>query len=93
VGKVDCGLVDAGAIGAPTTTPDAPYCCPRSTIIQGCMRLGGVNMGCGFTCDFWCSTNWRVEIDQYGCEFWARDYRKPAPGEDAQCLPASDAGE
>lgn len=93
VGKLDCGGADAGTPETQATSPDAAYCCPRDTVMQGCMRLGGVNQfGCFETCDFWCSTNWRVEVDQFGCERWEHDYRTPTPGENAECLPAQDAG-
>lgn len=36
--------------------------------------------GCGLTCDFWCSYNWRVELDGSGCEIWRYDTRQPLPG-------------
>jgi hypothetical protein len=99
IGKLDCGppvgSVDGStidAIDASRTSPDAPFCCPRDTAMAGCLYIGGVNnSGCYLHCDFWCSTNWRVEIDMWGCERWAYDYRPPAPGENMQCLPETDA--
>jgi hypothetical protein len=91
-GKLDCAPDPGGDAGL--TSPEAPYCCPRDTVVSGCTHLGGVNeFGCAATCDFWCSTNWRVEIDTFGCERWAMDYRKPGPGENMVCLPQADAGE
>ncbi|HET6284522.1 MAG TPA: hypothetical protein VFH73_26435 [Polyangia bacterium] len=74
---------------------DGAQCCPRSTAIAGCMHLGGTNtspLSCLLTCDFFCSTNWRVETDQQGCEYWRYDRRQPAPGENAQCIVPPDAG-
>jgi hypothetical protein len=91
--KLDCGPLNAGSSDAGLTSPEAAYCCPRDTVMSGCMRLGGVDeFGCLAVCDFWCSTNWRVEVDQYGCERWVWDHRMPAPGEDMECLPLRDAG-
>jgi len=51
------------------------------------MYLGGASLGgpCTITHDFWCSTNWRLEPDAYGCSEWKYDVRKPAPGENAYC--------
>ena len=51
------------------------------------MYLGGATEGapCTRTSDFWCSTNWRLTNDRYGCARWSYDVRKPAPGENAQC--------
>ena len=76
---------DAGA--------DGPRCCPRDPMNSGCMDLGGLaQAGCHQVCDFWCSINWRVELDAQGCEVWRMDYRSPAPGETRECLPARDGG-
>jgi hypothetical protein len=36
------------------------------------MQLGG-SSACVESCDFWCSTNWRVEKDDAGCEVWRYD--------------------
>jgi hypothetical protein len=52
------------------------------------MALGGYGpQGCYIACDFWCSTNWRVEPDAHGCPAWRYDFRSPAPGEDPNCFP------
>jgi hypothetical protein len=84
---------DGGPDGEVPRNPGGARCCPRDTMMSGCMHLGGVDQsGCSVTCDFFCSTNWRVEVDEYGCERWAYDIRKPAPGETPACLPAHDAG-
>ena len=91
--KLDCPPRDAGSNEAGLTAPDADFCCPRDEEMSACMHLGGVDqLGCLEVCDFWCSTNWRVETDKYGCERWEMDYRMPAPGENAQCLPDADGG-
>jgi hypothetical protein len=53
------------------------------------MHLGGSNVSansCAETCDFFCSTNWRVETDSNGCQEWKYDHRAPAPGENLQCM-------
>jgi hypothetical protein len=50
------------------------------------MRLGGAAPGgCTLACDFWCSTNWRIELDDLGCSTWRYDTRAPAPGENETC--------
>ena len=60
--------------------------------MSGCLHLGGVNRyGCNRTCDFYCSTNWRMETDDAGCPVWAYDLRRPAPGENNVCFPNRDA--
>ena len=90
--KLDCASRDAGSSDEGLTSPDAAFCCPRDTVRSGCMHLGGIDeTGCNAACAFWCSTNWRVETDKYGCERWEMDYRMPAPGENMECLPEGDA--
>jgi hypothetical protein len=62
-------------------------CCPRDEATSGCTYLGGpAASGCFRSCDFYCSTNWRVELDEAGCEVWRWDIRGPAPGEDDRCF-------
>ncbi|AKV04589.1 hypothetical protein AKJ09_11252 [Labilithrix luteola] len=66
-------------------------CCPLDPAPSGCMNLGGsAKTGCAKTCDFFCSTNWRVEQDDTGCQVWRWDIRTPQAGETPQCF--SDAG-
>lgn len=69
-------------------------CCPPDSIVTGCMHLGGYSETgvCYTTCDFWCSTNWRLETDSHGCRGWRYDNRAPRPGETSACLPAFDGG-
>ena len=85
-----------GGTGAETRTEagtDGPRCCPLDPLHSGCMDLGGLaQSGCHQVCEFWCSTNWRVELDDQGCEVWRMDYRLPAAGESAFCLPDGGAG-
>ena len=58
-----------------------------------CIQLGGPAVyGCYATCDFWCSTNWRVETDQNGCEVWQYDVRERKAGADLMCRPLGDGG-
>lgn len=53
---------------------DGAQCCPRDTVQSGCMNLGGPSAnGCFKSCDFFNSTNWRVERDATGCEVWRYD--------------------
>jgi hypothetical protein len=65
---------------------EAPTCCPRDPQISSCMNIGGAPMlgECHQTCDFRCSTNWRVDTDAHGCEYWRYDV-------DTACL-QGDAG-
>ena len=59
---------------------DAVVCCPPDpTHNNGCMHLGGASQGgmCWETCDFWCSTNWRIEPDAQGCPEWRYDSNGP----------------
>jgi hypothetical protein len=87
-------LVAVAAVACSSGKPPAASCCPRDETMSGCMRLGGVNaIGCFVTCDFYCSTNWRVEVDEFGCERWSYDLRKPAPGENMECFRLPDAGD
>jgi len=73
--------------------PDASGCCPPDPMVSGCTHLGGYSPGgCPKTCDFFCSTNWRVEKDAHGCSLWRYDTRAPKPGENLACMPAPDAG-
>jgi hypothetical protein len=58
----------------------AAVCCPPDpTHNNGCMHLGGAAQGgmCWETCDFWCSTNWRIEPDAQGCPEWRYDSNGP----------------
>ena len=73
--------------------PDAGVCCPLDSVMTGCMHVGGYSTtGCSVWCDFFCSTNWRIENDPHGCPVWRWDQRAPAPGEDRYCFSAPDAG-
>jgi hypothetical protein len=86
---------DVSADGDADAGGDAPACCPPDPgpVFGGCVHLGGMNRyQCHAVCDFWCSTNWRIERDEGGCEVWRMDYRKPAPGENDLCFPGGDAG-
>jgi hypothetical protein len=59
------------------------------------MNLGGAanaGGGCYASCDFWCSTNWRIEKDTKGCDVWRYDTRAPTPDETPLCGPKPDAG-
>jgi hypothetical protein len=69
-------------------------CCPISDPGNGCVNLGGAGQGaaCAPACDFWCSTNWRVETDDAGCQVWNYDTRSPGPGENQYCM-LVDAGD
>jgi len=62
---------------------------------HGCMYLGGssgaAGLGCGLSCDFFCSYNWRVEKDANGCDVWNYDTRQPKSGENTYCQPILDA--
>lgn len=72
---------------------DGGACCPRDSSPAGCMNLGGSSKnGCSTTCDFFCSTNWRVETDETGCEVWRWDVRAPQAGETQYCFSEGDAG-
>jgi hypothetical protein len=94
--EIDGGEAGAdGPAASPDSTGDGPVCCPRDnpSFFGGCINLGGSKRGqCLPVCDFWCSTNWRVEVDDQGCEFWHMDYRLPAPGENMLCFPVPDGG-
>jgi hypothetical protein len=56
------------------------------------MDRGGsrAKFGCSTECDFFCSTNWRVEEDENGCDVWRYDVRAPEPDENAYCFPKRD---
>src|SRR5438132_12679474 len=73
--------------------PDGAACCPRDPVPNGCMNLGGSTIGgqCTKACDFFCSTNWQVVVDEAGCEEWTYGHREPLPGENAACQPVFDA--
>jgi hypothetical protein len=62
-----------GDAGSP---PDAEFCCPPDSYPSGCMHLGGQSYGgmCYVACDFWGSSNWRIETDAHGCPYWRYDY-------------------
>lgn len=66
---------DGGAGG------DAPFCCPPDPTMSGCMHLGGQSDsgGCWLTCDFFCSSNWRIEPDSHGCPVWHYDFNPCDP--------------
>jgi hypothetical protein len=69
------------------------FCCPPDAVPSGCMHIGGYSAAaCPVTCDFWCSTNWRIVNDAHGCPMWRYDTRAPAPGENSVCFPLPDAG-
>jgi len=75
------------------THPDRRGCCLPDPTMSSCMDLGGYSpQGCGSTCDFFCSTNWRIEDDSHGCPTWRWDLRASRPGEDLLCFPRPDAG-
>jgi hypothetical protein len=90
----------SSAIDAAPDAKDAkdggPFCCPPDPNPSGCMALGGVGTGfdggCGRTCDFFCSTNWRIENDSSGCPTWKWDTRAPLPDENGSCFKKLDAG-
>jgi hypothetical protein len=57
------------------------------------MDVGGYSThGCSVTCDFFCSTNWRIENDSHGCPTWRYDTRAPTSDEGPGCFPRLDAG-
>jgi hypothetical protein len=62
-----------GDTGSP---PDAEFCCPPDSFPTSCMHLGGQSYKgmCDEVCDFWGSSNWRVETDAHGCPAWRYDY-------------------
>ncbi len=70
-------------------------CCPPDPTRSGCMSLGGSatwDGGCPpRTCDFFCSTNWRLEDDPAGCPTWRWDLRAPLPDETSACFKKLDA--
>jgi predicted small lipoprotein YifL len=78
---------------ADASADDGPRCCEPGPGPASCLDLGGAKnkFGCFVVCDFWCSTNWRLELDDRGCPAWRMDYRKPAPGESELCFPDADA--
>jgi hypothetical protein len=63
----------AGKDGGSDT--DAVVCCPPDPQPSGCTHLGGaaVNGTCGYPCDFFDSSHWRIETDAYGCPVWRYD--------------------
>ena len=90
----DGGGSDATDGAAPdAAAPDTGVCCPPDQVRSSCMNIGGYSAhGCLLTCDFFCSTNWRLENDSHGCPIWRYDTRAPAPGEDWSCFPRLDGG-
>jgi hypothetical protein len=83
----------AFGLGCGGSAPDRNGCCPPDPTMSGCTHLGGYSPGgCRETCDFFCSTNWRIERDTHGCSTWRYDTRAPQPGENQACLPALDGG-
>jgi len=90
LGGLACGRQETVRSGV---QPDGKGCCPPEPQVEGCMSLGGYSpQGCPIACDFYCSTNWRVEDDGHGCPVWRYDTRAPGPDENLACLPAADAG-
>lgn len=86
-GGANSGGANSGGANSAT---GSSACCARDVKQSGCMNLGGpASSGCVTSCDFWCSTNWRVERDSSGCEVWRYNVRSPQPGEDAHCLASS----
>jgi hypothetical protein len=84
-GGQDGGLLDApdASLDAPDGSPDALVCCDPGpdpsqggTVTTINAQLGGRRLGNG-TCmsilDLFCTTNWRLEPDQYGCPIWRFD--------------------
>ena len=83
-GDGGAGGQDAGSPDAHDGSPDAISCCPAdpdqsrggTAAIIGQANLGGARVGfnvCGPGFDFFCTTNWRLEPDQYGCPTWHYD--------------------
>ena len=78
--------------GKAANEPDSNGCCPPDAELGSCMHLGGYSPGgCGRTCDFYCSTNWRIENDANNCPVWKYDTRAPLPSETQLCFPTPDA--
>ena len=93
----ELGLVcplDGGASDATDGNSEASgVCCPPDAVMSGCMNVGGYStQGCFLTCDFFCSTNWRLEDDSHGCSTWRYDTRPPTSGENPGCFPQLDGG-
>ena len=72
----EVGQGGAGVGGQDGGATDAEFCCPPDSQPNGCMHLGGQSyLGqCPETCDFWGSSNWRIETDAHGCPHWRYDY-------------------
>ena len=86
-------LAVVGCGGSSSPYPDIRGCCRPDPSMNSCMVLGGYSpQGCAVTCDFFCSTNWRIETDSHGCRVWRYDTRSPLPGENLACFPQPDAG-
>ena len=80
--------------GCSGSGPDDNGCCPPDLTMNSCMHLGGYSPGgCLQTCDFFCSTNWRMEKDAHGCVGWRYDTRAPEPGENLMCWKAPGGGD
>jgi hypothetical protein len=89
VGLIACGNAGSDGAGDGSTAPAG--CCPPDPTLSGCMHLGGYSDGaCGQTCDFWFSTNWRLESDSHGCPIWRWDTRAPQANESPTCQPTLD---
>jgi hypothetical protein len=78
------GGQDAGLPDVPDGSPDAISCCPTDSgpilsgtgTLIGPVYLGGPRLGfnpCLPSYDLSCTTNWRLEPDQYGCLVWHWD--------------------
>lgn len=92
-GRADLGGTPERDGGQTSDLPaEDARCCPRDSVVSGCMNLGGARSDglCGEACDFWCSTDWRVEKDESGCEVWRYSVRSPTPDENTACFPSSE---
>ena len=91
----DTATNDTAANDADSGGPDDKGCCPADSATSGCMHLGGWAgdagaSACVQTCDFWCSTDWKLDTDTHGCAVWTYKIRQPGPCETALCLPNGD---
>jgi hypothetical protein len=90
----DANVPPATALSETTSTASDPAagavtCCPPDETTAGCMHLGGTNRGdnsCNTSCDFFCSTHWRLETNEDGCAEWRYDLRSPTADENASCF-------
>ncbi len=69
------GGAGAGGAGAGGVGGQPVICCPPDPVPSSCMHLGGaaINGMCYEVCDFYGSSNWRIETDDQGCPFWRYD--------------------